>query len=201
MADKDLAAAAAAAASSANGKAKDGRTKTEAGDACIAEDEPPSPSPRIVPNDNNVVTTPRDANSAGPNLVFGSSSGSGMRGGTMERQRRRMQMPSSGGRTTSFKFRSQGNTGMSSSTLGAAQGTGDNSITQMAMMDDDNLSAAITHGGGGGMTLHSRWKSQFDDSEGSENETEMKGEQLQSPEHKQEAIGKKTNNFSKVRMM
>eukprot|EP00093_Oithona_nana_P010897 10897.XXX_153359_153567_1 [CDS] Oithona nana genome sequencing. len=36
------------------------------------------------------------------------------------------------------------------------------------------------------MTLHSRWKSQFDDSEGSENETEMKGEQLQSPEHKQE---------------
>ena len=51
---------------------------------------------------------------------------------------------------------------------------GDNSITQMAMMDDDNISAAITHGGGGGITLHSRWKSQFDDSEGcSDNETEM----------------------------
>ena len=51
-------------------------------------------------------------------------------------------------------------------------------------MDDDNISAAITHGGGGGITLHSRWKSQFDDSEGcSDNETEMKGEQLQSPEH------------------
>merc|ERR1719245_668645 len=98
-------------------------------------------------------------------------------------------MPSSGGRTTSFKFRSSSNTGMSSSTLGAGGGTGDNSITQMAMMDDDNLSAAITHGGGGGMTLHSRWKSQFDDSEGSENETEMKGEQLQSPEHKQEVAG------------
>jgi len=32
----------------------------------------------------------------------------------------------------------------------------------------------------------SRWKSQFDDSEGSENETKMKGEQLQSPEHKQD---------------
>ena len=30
-----------------------------------------------------------------------------------------------------------------------------------------------------------RWKSQFDDSEASENETEMKGENLQSPEHKQ----------------
>ena len=60
------------------------------------------------------------------------------------------------------------------------------------MMDDDNISAAITHGGGGGITLHSRWKSQFDDSEGcSDNETEMKGEQLQSPEHiKQEAEGK-----------
>ena len=44
----------------------------------------------------------------------------------------------------------------------------------MAMMDDDNISAAITHGGGGGITLHSRWKSQFDDSEGcSDNETEM----------------------------
>ena len=79
---------------------------------------------------------------------------------------------------------------MSSSTLGTGGGgvgIGDNSITQMAMMDDDNLSAAITHGGGGGLTLHSRWKSQFDDSEGcSDNETEMKGEQLQSPEHKQD---------------
>ena len=156
---------------------------------CIAEDEPPSPSPRIVPNDNVVTTSPRDANNSTGPLVFGSSSSSGMRGGTMERQRRRMQMPSSGGRTTSFKFRSSSNTGMSSSTLGAGGGTGDNSITQMAMMDDDNLSAAITHGGGGGMTLHSRWKSQFDDSEGSENETEMKGEQLQSPEHKQEVAG------------
>ena len=31
----------------------------------------------------------------------------------------------------------------------------------------------MTHGGGG-VTLHSKWKSQFDDSEASENETEMK---------------------------
>jgi hypothetical protein len=31
----------------------------------------------------------------------------------------------------------------------------DNSITQAAMIDDDNLSQAITHGGGG-ITLHSR---------------------------------------------
>lgn len=140
----------------------DVRSKTEMGEDTT--EEPPSPSPRIVPNDTLKETQA---------LVFG------VRGGTMERQRRRMNS-SGGGRTTSFKFR---NTGMTSSTLG----TGDNSITQMAMMDDDNLSAAITHGGGGGLTLHSRWKSQFDDSEGcSDNETEMKGEQLQSPEHKQE---------------
>ena len=196
MADKDLNLA----SSLANSKCKDMRNKTDiigigqvegqrdqaGGPGCTAEEEPPSPSPRIVPNDNVVTTSPRDANNSTGPLVFGSSSSSGIRGGTMERQRRRMQMPSSGGRTTSFKFRSSSNTGMSSSTLGAGGGTGDNSITQMAMMDDDNLSAAITHGGGGGMTLHSRWKSQFDDSEGSENETEMKGEQLQSPEHKQE---------------
>merc|ERR1712020_303997 len=71
-------------------------------------------------------------------------------------------------------------------TITGGGGGGDNSVTQMAMMDDDNVSAAMTHGGGAGLTLHSRWKSQFDDSEGSENETEMKGEQLQSPEHKQD---------------
>lgn len=60
---------------------------------------------------------------------------------------------------------------------------GENSVTQMAVMDDDNISAAFTQGGGG-LTLHSKWKSQFDDSEASENETEMKCENLQSPEHK-----------------
>lgn len=60
----------------------------------------------------------------------------------------------------------------------------DNSITQMAQMDDENISQAVTQAGGC-LTLHSKWKSQFDDSEASENETEMKGENLQSPEHKQ----------------
>ncbi len=152
------------------------RSKTEADDLAGQGGDEEPPSPRIVPNDN--VAMSKDANNTP--LVFG------VRGGTMERQRRRM-TSSGGGRPTSFKFRcnTASGTGMSSSTLGA--GTGDNSITQMAMMDDDNLSAAITHGGGGGLTLHSRWKSQFDDSEGcSDNETEMKGEQLQSPEHKQE---------------
>lgn len=54
----------------------------------------------------------------------------------------------------------------------------------MAQMDDENISQAITQAGGC-LTLHSKWKSQFDDSEASENETEMKGENLQSPEHKQ----------------
>ena len=54
----------------------------------------------------------------------------------------------------------------------------------MAQMDDENISQAVTQAGGC-LTLHSKWKSQFDDSEASENETEMKGENLQSPEHKQ----------------
>lgn len=36
--------------------------------------------------------------------------------------------------------------------------------------------------GGGGLTLASQWKSQFDDSE--ETDNEWKGENLQSPEHK-----------------
>ena len=165
--------------------------KTALGEAANVEKavdhEPPSPSARIVPNENHIVTsTTQQQHAKESPLVFG------VRGGTMERQRqRRLNMSSGSGRTTSFKFRNTGTAGMSSSTLGTGGGgTGDNSITQMAMMDDDNLSAAITHGGGGGLTLHSRWKSQFDDSEGcSDNETEMKGEQLQSPEHKQDEAG------------
>lgn len=72
----------------------------------------------------------------------------------------------------------------SSSVLSRYRSNADNSITQVALMDDENLSQAVTHGGGG-ITLHSKWKSQFDDSEASENETEMKGENLQSPEHRQ----------------
>lgn len=36
--------------------------------------------------------------------------------------------------------------------------------------------------GGGGLTIISQWKSQFDDSE--ETDNEWKGENLQSPEHK-----------------
>lgn len=59
----------------------------------------------------------------------------------------------------------------------------DCSITQFAQIDDDNVSAMqqVTKGGGG-LTLASQWKSQFDDSE--ETDNEWKGENLQSPEHK-----------------
>lgn len=61
--------------------------------------------------------------------------------------------------------------------------TRDCSITQFAQIDDDNVSALqqVTRGGGG-LTLASQWKSQFDDSE--ETDNEWKAEQLQSPEHK-----------------
>lgn len=62
-------------------------------------------------------------------------------------------------------------------------GSGDHSVTQFAVIDDENVSALqqITRGGGG-LTMASQWKSQFDDSE--ETDNEWKGEQLQSPEHK-----------------
>ena len=80
----------------------------------------------------------------------------------------------------------------------------DTSYTQCAVMDDDNVSALqqMTRAGGGklcspkhrtnpppylitplmaGLTLASQWKSQFDDSE--ETDDELQGEHLQSPEH------------------
>lgn len=57
------------------------------------------------------------------------------------------------------------------------------SITQFALADDDNVSQPATKGGGGGLTLASQWKSQFDDSE--ETDNELKADNLQSPEHKQ----------------
>ncbi|XP_052131767.1 tau-tubulin kinase homolog Asator, partial [Frankliniella occidentalis] len=59
----------------------------------------------------------------------------------------------------------------------------DASFTQFAVIDDDNVSALqqVTRGGGG-LTLASQWKSQFDDSE--ETDNEWRGENLQSPEHR-----------------
>jgi len=58
----------------------------------------------------------------------------------------------------------------------------DTSFTQCALADDDNVSALqqMTRAGGG-MTLASQWKSQFDDSE--ETDNELQAEHLQSPEH------------------
>lgn len=67
---------------------------------------------------------------------------------------------------------------------GGTKNAGDHSITQFAVMDDENCSALqqITRGGGG-LTLASQWKSQFDDSEETDNEWKQ-GEHLHSPEHK-----------------
>ncbi|VVC37506.1 Hypothetical protein CINCED_3A020953 [Cinara cedri] len=56
----------------------------------------------------------------------------------------------------------------------------DLTYTQFALIDDDNLSAMqqVTRGGGG-LTMMSQWKSQFDDSEETDNEWKA-----ESPEHK-----------------
>lgn len=62
----------------------------------------------------------------------------------------------------------------------------DASYTQFAVMEDDNISAMqqVTRGGGGGLTLASQWKSQFDDSEETDNEWRAENN-AQSPDHKQ----------------
>ncbi|KAK2727888.1 tau-tubulin kinase homolog Asator-like isoform X2 [Artemia franciscana] len=56
----------------------------------------------------------------------------------------------------------------------------DVSYTQCAVMEDENNSGLAK--GTGGLTLASQWKSQFDDSE--QTDDEQYGENLQSPEHK-----------------
>ena len=57
--------------------------------------------------------------------------------------------------TDMFQFRTGMGGSMSAAASGRTPDAGENSMTQMAMMEDDNMSAAITHGGGG-LTLHSR---------------------------------------------
>lgn len=59
----------------------------------------------------------------------------------------------------------------------------DTSYTQCAVADDDNVSVLqqMTKAGGCGVTMASQWKSQFDDSE--ETDDELQVEHLQSPEH------------------
>lgn len=66
--------------------------------------------------------------------------------------------------------------------LNSAGTNRDHSITQFALIDDENVSALqqMTKGGGG-LTLASQWKSQFDDSEDT-TDNEFKHEP-QSPEH------------------
>lgn len=58
-------------------------------------------------------------------------------------------------------------------------GMRDQSLTQFAVMDDENVSQQMTRGGGA-LTLASQWKSQFDDSE----ETTDNEWKPESPEHK-----------------
>jgi hypothetical protein len=67
---------------------------------------------------------------------------------------------------------------------GSAATQRDNSVTQFAFIDDENVSALqqVTRGGGGALTLASQWKSQFDDSEGT-TDNEWKQEP-QSPDKK-----------------
>ncbi|XP_044737816.1 tau-tubulin kinase homolog Asator isoform X2 [Chrysoperla carnea] len=57
---------------------------------------------------------------------------------------------------------------------------GDHSVTQFAVIDDDNVSQQVTRYGGGALTLASQWKSQFDDSE----ETTDNDWKPESPEHR-----------------
>ncbi|KAJ0183019.1 hypothetical protein K1T71_000995 [Dendrolimus kikuchii] len=62
-----------------------------------------------------------------------------------------------------------------------ARARADQSFTQFAVMDDENVSALQQVTKGGALTLVSLWKSQFDDSEET-TDNEWKQEQLQQPE-------------------
>ncbi|GAB0091165.1 Asator [Sergentomyia squamirostris] len=59
----------------------------------------------------------------------------------------------------------------------------DHSVTQFAVIDDENVSALqqVTRGGAGALTLASQWKSQFDDSE--ETTDNEWRQELHSPQH------------------
>ncbi|XP_066260170.1 tau-tubulin kinase homolog Asator isoform X1 [Euwallacea similis] len=59
----------------------------------------------------------------------------------------------------------------------SSRGARDQSVTQFAVMDDENVSQQVTRGGA--LTLASQWKSQFDDSE----ETTDNEWKPESPEH------------------
>lgn len=71
-----------------------------------------------------------------------------------------MQRINSGGSTTTGGGNGASNTARSSLT-----GDRDHSVTQFALIDDENVSALQQVTKGGAVTLASQWKSQFDDSE------------------------------------
>lgn len=70
-----------------------------------------------------------------------------------------------GSASGSIQRANSGSTAVGSFTA-KTSGTGDHSVTQFALIDDENVSALqqVTKGGGA-LTLASQWKSQFDDSE------------------------------------
>lgn len=70
----------------------------------------------------------------------------------------------------------------------------DHSITQFALIDDENVSALQQETrGGGAHTLASQWKSQFDDSE-EKTDNEWKATEPHSPEHKSYLISQSQYN-------
>lgn len=75
---------------------------------------------------------------------------------------------------------------------GHDSGAGDHSVTQFALIDDDNVSQQMTRGGGGGHTLASQWKSQFDDSE----ETTDNEWRIQEPQSPDICLSRDTNRSS-----
>ena len=89
-----------------------------------------------------------------------------------------------GGRKNQRRHRPNSGSSVNLQRLNSTSATRDHSITQFALIDDENVSALqnMTKGGGG-LTLASQWKSQFDDSEET-TDNEWKQEP-QSPEHQQ----------------
>lgn len=86
------------------------------------------------------------------------------------------------GRKNQRRHRPNSGSSVNLQRLNSSSATRDHSITQFALIDDENVSALqnMTKGGGG-LTLASQWKSQFDDSEET-TDNEWKQEP-QSPEH------------------
>lgn len=86
------------------------------------------------------------------------------------------------GRNKQRRHRPNSGSSVNLQRLNSSSATRDHSITQFALIDDENVSALqnMTKGGGG-LTLASQWKSQFDDSEET-TDNEWKQEP-QSPEH------------------